>query len=69
MSGTLKTVRFKVSWQTYRVGDEIVPHGLLRDWLMANGYVEIVADSGPVRPARLSARAAKTIADSQKSIL
>lgn len=49
MSGTLKKVRFKLAWQAYRVGDEIVPTGTLRDWLVANGYVDIVGESSPVR--------------------
>lgn len=41
MSGTLKPVRFKLAWQTYRVGDVITPPAALRDWLLANGYAEI----------------------------
>lgn len=42
MSGTLKKVRFKLAWQTYRVGDVIEPNGTLRDWLLAHGYVELL---------------------------
>jgi hypothetical protein len=42
MSGANYPVRFKLAWQTYRVGDVITPNGLLRDWLMARGYVEKV---------------------------
>lgn len=45
MAGTLRKVRFKLAWQTYRVGDEITPNGTLRDWLVGNGYVEIVEDA------------------------
>lgn len=48
MAGTLKKVRFKLAWQTYRVGDEFTPNGTLRDWLVANGYVDVV-DQSPVR--------------------
>jgi len=49
MAGTLKTIRFKIAWQTYRVGDEITPNGTLRDWLVSNGYAEVVDDASPVR--------------------
>lgn len=42
MAGTLRTVRFKLAWQNYRVGDEITPNGTTRDWLVANGYVDII---------------------------
>lgn len=42
MSGTLKKVRFKKAWQNYKVGDIIQPTGTQRDWLVANGYVELV---------------------------
>lgn len=42
MSGPQKQVRFKRAWQTYRVGDIITPNGLLRDWLVGNGYCEPV---------------------------
>ena len=45
MSGTLKKVRFILAWQNYRVGDEITPNGTLRDWLVNNGYVQIVEDA------------------------
>lgn len=48
MAGTLKKVRFKVAWQTYRVGDIIEPNGTLRDWLVAAGYAEVI-DTGSVR--------------------
>lgn len=46
MSGTLKKVRFKRAWQSYRVGDEITPNGTLRQWLVEHGYVDIVAGDG-----------------------
>lgn len=47
----LKKVRFKLAWQNYRVGDVIQPSGTLRDWLVRNGYVEIVEDGArPVQP-------------------
>lgn len=51
MAGTLKKVRFKLAWQTYRVGDEITPNASLRDWLVGNGYVDIVGEPSPVRAA------------------
>jgi len=34
--------RFRLAWQTYRVGDVIEPTGVLREWLRANGYIEPV---------------------------
>lgn len=40
----MKKVRFKLAWQNYRKGDVIQPSGTLRDWLVRNGYVEIVED-------------------------
>lgn len=45
---TLKKCRFKVAWQTYRVGDVIEPTGTLRDWLVARGYVDVL-DTGTVK--------------------
>lgn len=44
MAGTLKKVRFKLAWQSYSVGDTITPNAMLRDWLVANGYADIVDD-------------------------
>ncbi|MCP4539817.1 MAG: hypothetical protein GY832_21980 [Chloroflexi bacterium] len=41
----LQKVRFIVAWQNYRVGDIIQPNGVLRDWLMCNGYIELVEDA------------------------
>lgn len=49
MSGLLKKCRFKLAWQTYRVGDVIEPNGALRDWLVGNGYVEVIDEPSPVR--------------------
>lgn len=45
MAGTLKKIRFTIAWQSYRVGDEITPNGTLRDWLVGNGYAQIVEDA------------------------
>lgn len=45
MAGTLVPIRFKLAWQTYRVGDVITPNGTLRDWLIGNGYCEKVAEA------------------------
>lgn len=60
----LPSVRFKLAWQTYRVGDVIQPNGTLRDWLLANGYVEIIEPAaGADRPARLARAAAKKVAE------
>lgn len=39
-----RRVRFIVAWQTYKVGDEIEPPGMKRDWLINAGYCE------PVKP-------------------
>lgn len=42
---TLKQVKFKRAFKTYRVGAIITPNGTLRDWLVDNGYADIVQDS------------------------
>lgn len=66
MSGPKIRVKFKLSWQTYRVGDIIEPAATLRDWLLGNGYVEVIAANEaevPNRPARLAERAAKKLAE------
>jgi hypothetical protein len=68
MAGTLKKVRFKVAWQNYRVGDEITPNGALRDWLVGQGYVEIVEVEQPSRPARMTRQAAAKIVDASKRL-
>lgn len=68
MSGPLKKVKFKLAWQTYSVGDEITPNGTLRDWLVGNGYVDLVEAETPGRPAKLAHKAAKKIADGAKSL-
>lgn len=47
MAGTLKKVKFKVAWQSYRVGDEITPNGTLRQWLVENGYADVVGGDKP----------------------
>jgi len=47
MAGTEKFVRFKLAWQDYRVGDVIQPSGTLRDWLVGNGYADVI-DAGTV---------------------
>lgn len=44
MAGTLKPVRFKRAWQSYLVGQVITPNGMLRDFLVANGFVEVVRE-------------------------
>lgn len=54
MTGTLKQVRFKLAWQTYSVGDVATPNGTQRDWLLANGYVELVEPALPDRKGRVT---------------
>jgi hypothetical protein len=60
MAGTLKKVRFKSAWQGYRVGDEITPNGTLRDWLISNGYADLVDEPSPVRKQGVNRQAAPT---------
>ena len=69
MSGTLKKIRFMVAWQNYRVGDEIEPPGTLRDFLVGNGYAEIIEAEAPPRPAKFSAKAAKKLGELAKSLI
>lgn len=52
MAGTLKKVRFIRAFQSYRVGAEITPNGSLRQWLVENGYAEIVPESGSTETAK-----------------
>ena len=49
MSGPLPKVRFILAWQNYRVGDVIQPAGLLRDWLIGNGYCDKVLETNTVK--------------------
>lgn len=49
MAGTLIPIRFKLAWQTYRVGEVITPNGTLRDWLLGNGYCEKVTEANTVK--------------------
>lgn len=57
-------VRFILAWQTYRVGEVITPNGTHRDWLLANGYVELLDP----RPAKLAGKAAKKIAEATSGL-
>lgn len=57
MAGTLKVVRFKRAWQSYPVGAEITPNGTLRDWLVKNGYVDVI-DAPAVARTQRGSRAA-----------
>ncbi len=50
--GTLRKVRFKLAWQNYRVGDVIEPNGTLRDWLISNGFAELVEQPQPDPPVK-----------------
>lgn len=68
MLGCGKKVRFILAWQNYRVGDEIEPTAMDRDWLRAKGYVVDVEAETPARPAKLSTRAAKKIAEGTKRL-
>ena len=66
MAGTLTKVKFVRAWQNYRVGDEITPNGTLRDWLVGQGFAEVVRAQQVQRPALLSPRAARKLADGAK---
>lgn len=67
MAGTRVPVRFKLAWQNFKVGDVFTPTGMQRDWLLANGYVELVT-SAAERPAKLGSKAARKIAEATKGI-
>lgn len=67
----LPQVQFKLAWQTYRVGDRIRPVASLRDWLMANGYVELVSIEEvetPSRPAKVARAAAAKVVSAKRSL-
>jgi len=68
MAGTLKKVRFKLAWQAYRVGDEITPNGTLRDWLVNNGYAEMIEAETPSRPVKFARKAAQKVAAGAKQL-
>lgn len=57
MIGCGKPVKFKLAWQTYSVGDEIDPPATLRDWLIANGYVDAVAPALPEKKGQVTSKA------------
>ncbi len=38
----MRKVRFKVAWQTYKVGDEIQPPGAHGEWLVREGFADYV---------------------------
>lgn len=70
-----RRVRFVRAWQAYRVGDEIEPGGVLRDWLVAQGLVEVLQAppvsaevEAPRRPARIAARAAAKISALRRAV-
>lgn len=64
---TLKQVKFKRAFKTYRMGDVITPNGTLRQWLVENGYAEVLEDNpAPVNrqlkvPTRREQRGGKLI--------
>jgi len=47
------------------VGRRLRPNGTLRDWLVGNGFAKVLEDP---RPARLTGRAAKKIAEATKAM-
>lgn len=47
------------------VGHRFRPNGTLRDWLVNNGFAKVVEDP---RPARLTGKAAKKIAEATKGM-
>lgn len=64
---TLVDVRFIRSWQNYAVGRVIRPNGVLRDWLVRAGFVEIVGARDSAKPIRADATpAAPAIATKAK---
>jgi len=50
----------------FDVGTVLQPNGVLRDWLVGNGFGKVIEDDG--RPATLKGRAAKKIAEATKSM-
>jgi hypothetical protein len=50
------------------VGQRLRPNGVVRAWIVNNGYGRVVDPTDP-RPAKLVGKAAKKIADSVKSLL
>lgn len=44
-----RRIKFIVAWSHYRVGDEIVPNGTLRSFLVSNGYAVPAVRTGAQR--------------------
>lgn len=68
MAGTLKQVRIIRAWKNYRVGETLTPNGTVRDYLVNQGYAEIVEAETPARPAKLSTKALKKVTDGAKAL-
>lgn len=69
MAGTLKSVKFKRAHSVYRVGDVITPNGTLRDYLVGQGYADIVETESPARPARMARKAADKVVAGTRDLL
>lgn len=52
MAGTLVQIRFIRAYKSYRVGDKITPNGTLRQYLVEQGYAEVVEGSSVDRQVK-----------------
>ena len=41
----MQQVEFVQAWRGYRVGQRIMPNGVLRDWLVKAGLVKVIEDT------------------------
>ena len=69
MAGTLKQVRITVACAYGDVGHEFTPNGTLRDWLVGNGFAEVIEAASPARPAKIGAKALDKIKGAGKGLL
>lgn len=68
MAGTLVPVRIVVACAYGDVGHTFTPNGVLRDWLVASGFAEIVKPGAGERPAKFTAKAARKVAEGAKRL-
>lgn len=72
MAGTLKQVRIVRAWKGYSVGALLTPNGTVRDYLVTQGYGEIVGVADgietPERPGKMARAAAKKVSDGAKRL-
>jgi len=72
MAGTLKQVRLTRACGYGDVGTLLTPNATVRDWILQNNFGVVIATAHeaetPARPAKVSALAARKLAEITKSL-